>query len=474
MPDGVIKWYDPKTGEAAVVRHGRTFPTHRGDIEAVARHAGARVHFDIHRARGVEGAVGVRLREGTRVSHRQHRFGTLAGAWQLDDKGVLPYAHVHPELHAGAVHPLEVARAWATSIARGDVTGALSLYAPDAVVQVDGREITGRAALGAWLETIPPFDTACHARVQGADDGILVSWAVAGPDQSATKVHCEINHAQITRQRMREPEAQRLGEEEAAPPLLVELSTHGAVSEDVRTGAEEVVRAIAGRLAEPVLFARVKLTQEADPARVRPAIAEAALDVDGEVVRAHVAAGTMPEALDRLGHRLADRLEHRAQHREELHRFGAHPTVGEWRHGDIPTERPPYFDRPPEERDLVRHKMFAMEELTPDEAVFDMDQLDYDFYLFRDLASGEESLVSRADDGSYQMTVLTPADVDLGPTAAPIKLSNTHVPKLVLSEAVERLNAGNEPYVFFVNGESGRGNVLYRRYDGHYGLITPD
>lgn len=182
----------------------------------------------------------------------------------------------------------------------------------------------------------------------------------------------------------------------------------------------------------------------------------------------------MPEALDRLGHRLTNRLEHRAQRRADLHRVSGLATAGEWRHGDLPTDRPPYFDRPPEDRELVRHKMFAVEELTPDEAVFDMGQLDYDFYLFSDLASGEDSLVEQVDDGSYRMTTLTPTDVELSPAAASIELSKTPVPELSLAEAIERLNAGNEPHVFFANRESGRGNVLYRRYDGHYGVITPD
>jgi len=27
--------------------------------------------------------------------------------------------------------------------------------------------------------------------------------------------------------------------------------------------------------------------------------------------------------------------------------------------------------------------------------------------------------------------------------------------------------------VFFVEPTTGRGNVVYRRYDGHYGLISP-
>jgi hypothetical protein len=27
--------------------------------------------------------------------------------------------------------------------------------------------------------------------------------------------------------------------------------------------------------------------------------------------------------------------------------------------------------------------------------------------------------------------------------------------------------------LFFVNAATGRGNVIYHRYNGHYGLITP-
>ena len=46
-------------------------------------------------------------------------------------------------------------------------------------------------------------------------------------------------------------------------------------------------------------------------------------------------------------------------------------------------------------------------------------------------------------------------------------------PVLRLDEAEERLDVGHEPFVFFVDAASGRGHVLYRRYDGHYGLIVP-
>lgn len=35
------------------------------------------------------------------------------------------------------------------------------------------------------------------------------------------------------------------------------------------------------------------------------------------------------------------------------------------------------------------------------------------------------------------------------------------------------LHAGDQPYVFFLEVDTGRGKVVYRRYDGHYGVIAP-
>jgi hypothetical protein len=57
--------------------------------------------------------------------------------------------------------------------------------------------------------------------------------------------------------------------------------------------------------------------------------------------------------------------------------------------------------------------------------------------------------------------------------AAELVLSNQRPPELTLAEAEERLDTSNEPFVFFVHPDTHRGNVVYRRYDGHYGLITP-
>jgi len=40
-------------------------------------------------------------------------------------------------------------------------------------------------------------------------------------------------------------------------------------------------------------------------------------------------------------------------------------------------------------------------------------------------------------------------------------------------QAVTHLDLGGDPFVFYVDAGTGRGRVLYRRYDGNYGLISP-
>jgi hypothetical protein len=43
---------------------------------------------------------------------------------------------------------------------------------------------------------------------------------------------------------------------------------------------------------------------------------------------------------------------------------------------------------------------------------------------------------------------------------------------MTLEDAVELLDLSDDRFVFSRDAASGRGQVLYRRYDGHYGLIT--
>jgi RNA polymerase-binding transcription factor DksA len=221
----------------------------------------------------------------------------------------------------------------------------------------------------------------------------------------------------------------------------------------------------------PILHARVKLMLASDPAVDRPARAQATLDVNGRLVRAEIAAHTMHEAVDLLESRLRGRLRRYADRQVVLHRRPGVAETGEWRHGQVPGERPPRHDRPPDERQVVRRKTFAIDELTIGEAMFDMEMLDFDFYLFRELATGVDAVLFRMHDGRLGLRRLVPSDMP--PADERVGLKPGAAPELALEAALEWLNVADEPFVFFRDRETGGANVLYQRYDGDYGLITP-
>jgi ribosomal subunit interface protein len=219
---------------------------------------------------------------------------------------------------------------------------------------------------------------------------------------------------------------------------------------------------------EPVLSAHAVLTLASDPARQRPAIAEATLDVNGTFVRAQVAAEQMPEAVDLLADRLRGRLVQKQERVRSRHRWIGSAAEHEWRHGDLPTQRPEHFPRPAEDRQVVRRKTFALEPMTPDEAAFDMELLGHDFLLFTDLSTGSDAVVFRTDDGyAVRGDVAT---AERASTATQIRFEGP-APTLTEADALQRLDVGNEPFVFYLDASSGRGRILYLRYDGHCGLI---
>ena len=189
-------------------------------------------------------------------------------------------------------------------------------------------------------------------------------------------------------------------------------------------------------------------------------------------MRAQVAAETMREAIDLLMDRLRERLARINEHWES--RRGGMPKPGphEWRHGSEPTHRPDYFPRPVEEREVIRHKSFTMPSKSVDEAVFDMESMDYDFHLFTDVTTDQDSVVHRTWPTGYRLAQLVPR-AEPGPFAVPLTVATTPAPVLSLEEAKELLDEADMPFVFFAAEATGRGNVLYHRYDGHYGLITP-
>lgn len=255
--------------------------------------------------------------------------------------------------------------------------------------------------------------------------------------------------------------------------LDVDVTTRGRLP-----GAQDYARQKIGALGrfthEPVLHARVKLTERHDPAMTRPVIAQANLDVNGRLVRAQVEAGTAREAIDRLEERLRRRLERIAEHWEA--RRGKSSTAGahQWRRQSEPTHRPSYFPRPEDERQVIRRKAFTLTSATVDEAAAELEMLDYDFHLFTEKGTGQDGVLYRGGPSGYRLAQAKPTPVDqLAPFTVGLAVSPQPAPRLSVEQAAERLGLIGLPFLFFVDTAQDRGSVLYHRYDGHYGLITP-
>ncbi|MEV3901509.1 HPF/RaiA family ribosome-associated protein [Mycobacterium sp. NPDC050551] len=242
-------------------------------------------------------------------------------------------------------------------------------------------------------------------------------------------------------------------------------------------GAADYARIKIGELSRlthrPVLQACVKLTRHPDPAVSRPVVAQAMLDVDGRLVRAQVEGSTAREAIDRLQAKMRRQLERidRGHARRREH------AVAEMRDASRPrlTEhRPGHVTRPPGERRIVRRKSFAMAPCTIDEAVDEMDLLDYDFHLFTEMHSSAAGVVYRSGPTGLRVTMVAPALADqLGPITNPVTFSPQPTPCLTEEAAIDRIELLGLPFLFYIDAAQGRASLLYRRVDGHFGVIAP-
>jgi len=238
---------------------------------------------------------------------------------------------------------------------------------------------------------------------------------------------------------------------------------------------QRVVKACA-HLREPVLFAEIKLHHEPDPARERPYLAEATLTLASGTLRAQVATAAAATAVDLLGDRLSRRISrHNTRLMDRHHQVETPrpPDDHEWRHGDRPAQRPEHFDRPVDDREVVRRKTFAVGAMTPDEAADVLDLLGHDFLLFTNLNTGADAVLSYDGDTLDLIDASGRPDAVGDATIAPVRIGPNAVRHCSGDEAAQELDLDLEPFVFFLDPDVGRGQVLYRRYDGNYGEITP-
>jgi Sigma 54 modulation/S30EA ribosomal protein C terminus len=127
---------------------------------------------------------------------------------------------------------------------------------------------------------------------------------------------------------------------------------------------------------------------------------------------------------------------------------------------------------------ITRRKAYELLRDTPVQAVAVMDAMDYDVHLFTDSETGEDAVVYRAGPSGLRLarqSRMCPPGSSLTtpPQRVPLVVNPYATPTLTEADAVERVRDQGAPFLFFTDAATGRGRLLYRRYDGDLGLISP-
>lgn len=125
--------------------------------------------------------------------------------------------------------------------------------------------------------------------------------------------------------------------------------------------------------------------------------------------------------------------------------------------------------------EVARRQPVALATCEPLAAVAVMDAMDYAVHLFTDADTGEDAVVYRAGPSGLRLArqhaVHPPHSATGGPE--PFTITPRPAPALTEPQAAIRLCEHGLPFLFYTDAGSGRGHLLYRRYDADLTLLTP-
>lgn len=127
----------------------------------------------------------------------------------------------------------------------------------------------------------------------------------------------------------------------------------------------------------------------------------------------------------------------------------------------------------PGEAAISRVKTYRLIAGMPCQAAAYLNAMDYDVFLYTDAETGEDAIVYRAGPTGLTLARQRTMRPPSLPVTLPLTINPRATPTLTPAEAAAWLAEHWLPFVFFTDPATGRGNLLYRRYDGQLGLITP-
>src|SRR5262245_5659676 len=161
------------------------------------------------------------------------------------------------------------------------------------------------------------------------------------------------------------------------------------VSEQIRKYAEDKLGKLDRLVADPTRV-ELELLVEKNPSITDNQVAEATVWTKGPVLRARESSTDIKASIDQL----VDKLERQVKRYREKRREAPR------RHPPPPAEAPP-VDLEDTSTEITKTKQFAVNPMTPDEAVLQLELVGHDFFVFRNAESDGINVVYRRRDGHY-------------------------------------------------------------------------
>jgi putative sigma-54 modulation protein len=163
------------------------------------------------------------------------------------------------------------------------------------------------------------------------------------------------------------------------------------VSDSIRSYAEQKLRKLERQLQDPRV--ELELAVERNPSISANHVAEATIWTRGPVLRAREASSDMRASIDQLVDKLERQVTRYRRQGRSKRRKAARSN------GPAPGEVSSMADEAAPR--IVKTKHFAVNPLTPDEAVLQLELIGHDFFVFRSAESGDVNVVYRRRDGQY-------------------------------------------------------------------------
>jgi ribosome hibernation promoting factor len=163
------------------------------------------------------------------------------------------------------------------------------------------------------------------------------------------------------------------------------------VSDALRSYAEAKLGKLERQLNDPRV--ELELAVEKNPSIAQNNVAEATIWTNGPVLRAREASGDMRASIDQLVAKLERQISRYRTRRWDRWRRAAR--------ANGPTPDTIQVMAEDEEPQIVKTKQFALNPMSAEEAVLQLELVGHDFFVFRSADSGDVNVVYRRHDGGY-------------------------------------------------------------------------